>query len=590
MWSTNMSKSIIYKIRLNQQKDLLAFQYSNELKFARAMNKRFNIVGHQIFYHLILIIFFSLAFPVQSEEPDDQLELDPVHLVIQELFEKQNYFELLGEKIDSPDLVKQFYQLNAYHSVWSQEFQFSNQVKIWTKYLPDIEADGLDPKDYHLGLIQSTYDQIAHDDDKTFSSVAKFDLLLTDSFLTLAKHLTLGRVNPTTIFADWIFPQSRADLVTIFKEAIEHHRVVGALKNLFPSDPHYQKMKESLEYYKKLAQRGGWPKIPNSKKKMEVGYEGPGVVALRKRLWVTGELKGKPGTYFDLYDDRLADAVKKFQAKNGLNLDGVVGKNTLHALNQTVQDRVDQIKVNMERLRWLSKDFGKRYIFVNIPDYKAQIFENGKLSFEMKTVVGNRDWPTPVFNDVIEYVVVNPRWDVPENIAKKEMLPKIQEDSSYLNTSHFTVFKIVHEKYIKVDPNEIDWNEAKPEDYRFSQASGQTNSLGRLKFMFPNRFNVYLHDTPVRTLFTHDIRAYSHGCIRVEKPLILAEYLLRDREKTWDMQRIMTEIDSGITRTVPLPEKVPIYLYYVTAWVDDEGVMQFRKDIYGYDKKMAQML
>jgi len=191
----------------------------------------------------------------------------------------------------------------------------------------------------------------------------------------------------------------------------------------------------------------------------------------------------------------------------------------------------------------------------------------------------------------MEYIVINPRWHVPPKIAKKEMLPKVKKDPSYLTTANFTVFKNEDGKKVKVDVDEVDWEQAQPGEYYFSQNSGNGNSLGRLKFIFPNRHSVYLHDTPTKYLFKRDIRAYSHGCIRIEDPMDLAQLLLQGTEGTkWDEAKIKDVISTNEETTVSLPKKLPIHLYYLTAWVDDEGQLQFRKDVYGYDKTLAKAL
>ncbi|RQD74287.1 MAG: murein L,D-transpeptidase, partial [Halanaerobium sp. MSAO_Bac5] len=283
-------------------------------------------------------------------------------------------------------------------------------------------------------------------------------------------------------------------------------------------------------------------------------------------------------------------AVREFQVNHGLNDDGIVGPKTIEALNIPYDKRVQQIIINMERWRWLPRDLGDKYIYVNISDYSLNVYENNNIIMDMKTIVGNEQRKTPVFSDRIRYLVFNPYWYVPKSIAVEDILPSIQEDIAYLEENNYSVFAYNSNNTLsRVEAEEINWQEIDEDNFDFliRQDPGDNNSLGRVKFMFPNRFSVYLHDTPSRYLFDETERGFSSGCIRIEKPIELALYLLKDQEE-WDRESIEEIMQIDNEETIYLNEPFPIYLQYNTAWVDNIGNLNFRKDIYDRDKILIE--
>ncbi|MFW5686998.1 MAG: L,D-transpeptidase family protein, partial [Halanaerobium sp.] len=292
----------------------------------------------------------------------------------------------------------------------------------------------------------------------------------------------------------------------------------------------------------------------------------------------------------DYFNDTVKQAVVRFQLDHGLNADGVVGDKTLAALNISRDQRIKQLIINMERWRWLPEDLGSRYIYVNIADYNLKLFEDNQLKMEMKTIVGQEQRSTPVFSDSIKYLVLNPYWYVPESIAVKDKLPEIKEDVDYLSENDYTLFKYNGDnKLEKIDPEDVDWDEVDEDNFNYllRQNPGDNNALGRVKFMFPNKFSIYLLDTPGRNLFSETARSFSSGCIRIEKPVDLAEYLLSDQEK-WDRESIEEEMKKDKEKTVYLKNPIKIYLQYNTAWVDSIGNLNFREDIYDRDQKLIE--
>jgi len=345
------------------------------------------------------------------------------------------------------------------------------------------------------------------------------------------------------------------------------------------AEPSVTGLQKVLQDYQEIAAKGGWPALPKVDK-LQKGDQGPAVELLRKRLFVTGDLsKGKTG---DVYDDSVVEAVQRFQMRHGLEPDGTVGKETLEALNVPVEDRIRQIQVNLARKATLPRESAPRYVVVNIPDFRLKVIESGKKALGMKVVLGQRkQWQTPTLDSQIKYLILNPKWNVPAGIFAKELIHDLRKDPTYLERHRMKVISADGE----VDPATIDWNsvDAKNPKMRVVQREGAGNSLGRVKFMFPNPYDVYLHDTPQKKLFARNMRALSHGCVRVEQPLDLATYLLGKDDASWNREKIESAINTGRNRDIPLATPIPVHIIYMTAWVDDDGKANFRNDVYGRD-------
>jgi murein L,D-transpeptidase YcbB/YkuD len=293
----------------------------------------------------------------------------------------------------------------------------------------------------------------------------------------------------------------------------------------------------------------------------------------------------------DVFDDDLVEGVKRFQYRHGLDPDGAVGEATLEALNVPVECRIEQIKANLERWRWLPSDFGERYILVNIAAFSLDVIENGRSAMKIPVIVGRDYRETPVFGADMTYVVLNPTWTVPPKLAVEDILPKVRKNPEFLGTQKIRVFSDWTEKAAEVDPATIDWSAlgAARFPYLLRQDPGPENALGRIAFMLPNAYSVYLHDTPERGLFQRAERDFSSGCIRVADPIGLAEYLLAG-EAGWDRRGIMAAIEKGATRSVPLPKPIPVFVVYLTAWVDEGGVTHFQRDVYNRDPVLIRAL
>jgi murein L,D-transpeptidase YcbB/YkuD len=320
------------------------------------------------------------------------------------------------------------------------------------------------------------------------------------------------------------------------------------------------------------------------------GEAGERVDALIDRLIASNDLEDMP--HPATFDATVALAVRRFQARHGLTDDAVVGQQTLHALNVPIQERIDQIIVNLERWRWLPEDLGDYYIIVNIAGFRLDVVENETSILDMRVVVGQPYRRTPVFSDRIRYLVLSPYWEIPPSIAVRDKLPLVKRDPGYLATQGYELLSGWGDQERAIDPAEVDWSRVTAQNfsYRMRQRPGPYNALGAVKFMFPNKFAVYLHDTPSRELFGQTARAFSSGCIRLERPFDLAELLLGD-QADWTRSAIETAAGAGSEQTVRLTRPVPVHLLYWTAWTDPSGgVIQFRDDIYGRDDPVLREL
>jgi len=359
--------------------------------------------------------------------------------------------------------------------------------------------------------------------------------------------------------------------------------------NVQPSAPSgnmsnaYLILQKSLLQYKEIAAHEGWPSVSKGAS-LKKGDMSARVAELKKRLLITGDLISEGTKDENTFDEGLHDSVIRFQRRHGLKEDGVAGPETIKNLNLPVEKRIHQIEINMERLKLMPKDMGQRYIAVNIAAFELNVIENEDTVINMKVIVGKPFWYSPLFNAEMTHLVFNPSWYVPNSIAIKEILPKIKKESDYLVKEGIKVYEKEKGYRKALDASAINWADVTADNfkYRFVQDPGILNPLGKIKFVFPNKYNVYLHDTPTKVLFERSSRAFSHGCIRIEKPVELAEYLLRD-DPLWTKDKIIEMMEAGKEIKIKLPSPIPIHILYLTAWVDKDNILQFRDDVYGRD-------
>lgn len=494
-----------------------------------------------------------------------------------------------GERIRARNALPAFYMARAWSPAWIDGGRPSACAQRVVANLRTVDADALDPADYHLEPILRLMAAVRGGAPSP-EELADLDLLLTDAFLTLGSHLSQGRVNPVTLEAEWLANRRQLDMAPVLEEALASGDVDGALRALRPSQPEYRLLLEALADLRTVAAEGGWGTVPAGPT-LHPGEEDPRVPPLRRRLHAGGDLAPGDDGRSLLFDPELAAAVARFQRRHGLDADSAVGARTLEALNVPVADRIRQVAVNLERWRWLPAELGRTHIRVNIADYHMEVREEGRVALEMRAVVGRTYRETPMFSSQMTYLVLAPFWHVPPGIASADKLPELRRNPGYLASQGMTLLDQVTNQ--SVDPATVDFAALTGAEfnrrYRIRQDPGPLNALGRVKFMFPNRHSVYLHDTPSRELFGRTERAFSSGCIRLERPMELADYLLRG-DPSWPPERIRAVADARAETTVRLREPVPVHLLYWTAFVDSDGVVNFRPDVYQRDTRVRRAL
>lgn len=450
--------------------------------------------------------------------------------------------------------------------------------------------EGLDPDDYNLDEIEKLAEEIIASAVPSLDDIAHMESLLTEAFIRLSSDMATGRTSPAAIDPEWkaLGRLTGEGWSRYIDSTLNTTDIASAIRKLAPGHGEYLNLKKALARYRQIDSAGGWGTFTTSLPKIEKGMRHPDVSSLRKRLAVTQGPIGFDPEDEELFDQALHDQVVAFQQRNGLEADGVVGKSTVEALNIPVSERINTIEANLERWRWVSNDLGDSYIMVNTADYNLRFYGNGEQKFTSKAIVGTTRRPTPVFSSVMKYLVVNPDWTVPPQILRQDVIPDIIRDSGYLLKKNM---KILTRDGSVVDPSTIDWNQVSANrfPYMIKQEPGKGNPLGQIKFMFPNQYDVYIHDTPSHWQFSKSIRPFSSGCIRIDNVRDFARFLLKD-DPDWNTGQLDKEIDNGRSRTIILKNPVPVHILYFTAWADNDGTTYFWKDIYNRDRQLIRTL
>ena len=590
------------------------------------------------------MLLFLSACQEKSPQLDSGLneKLNFSHSDYQELlhasFSSEDSTNINTSALHYADTLKYFYSGRNFQPLFVKSFEEKSFIDSLLNILGKADEHGLNPERYHFTQIKeeyynSTKDNLLNAD--RYRHLSNTEMLVSDAILKYSYDMRFGVLNPKEIFLDsYYLPISDSSSRDLF-QPLNQSRIIQYLYDIQPKNKKYKNLQAALKYFE-IFENLEWQKIPAPANKIKLGDRDTLLIQIAKRLSTLGffDTSKVKINYYTVYDSLFADQIKKFQRANGLIDDGVISKNTIDKLNTTPEEYINKIKVNLERFRWTDYSDTSRYIIVNIPDFKLYVIENGEEVFDIKVCTGRKryanfdkqylfykqsknwrnkpdDWETPILYGRISHLILNPTWTVPFSIMREEIVSKMRRDSTYLERANFRVFK----NGDRINPNEVQLSDFSFNriPYTIIQDPGAGNALGKIKFMFDNPFGVYLHDTPTRAPFGYANRAVSHGCVRVEKPLRLADYLLANNSK-WTTDYLKIEIGSkvddksvieefkqkrselrknssyGQTTEVKLDKKIPLFVDYYTAWVDQNGVPNFREDVYRKDKIILENL
>lgn len=529
---------------------------------------------------LILIISIIFAFPVTA---DDNATTRLIRQKIESL-RNTNSLSVAGANIASKQVLPKIYENRSYQPAWSKE----ERVKDLIQMVGRAEEEGLLPHDYHFNELT----QLNNKPEKDSNDIANLDIILTDSLIRYGYHQKFGKVNPAELDSNWNFTRKLGSKnpVTLIQGAIDSDGIRQYISDVLQRGPYYRRLKILLAEYraKAVEQKHEYSQVPNGPT-LKRGMQETRVEALRKRLQASGHLKSNPVSHNNYFGQNLEQAVKLFQQQAGLDDDGIVGAGTLAVLNSSLQSRIDQIRVNMERIRWIFRDIrdSKDFVIVNIAGFETMLVRNHEVVWRTRSQVGKTYRKTPVFRADMDYVQFNPTWTVPPGILRRDVLPKIKFDPNSLAANDMRLVELKTGK--SVDPSSLDWEELGNRfPYQVVQAPGPKNPLGQVKFIFPNKHSVFLHDTNHKEYFVKNIRTLSSGCIRIENPLEFAELVLNDPE--WNLLNIQNTVDAKKIKTVYLKQKLPVLILYWTVVPTDDSGPKFLPDVYERDAAILKEL
>lgn len=521
------------------------------------------------------VVFSIVARPAslfgQTANPDADLRFRV------EALAKPAGRRVAGAEIAGHVFLPKLYAALGYQPVWTN----AASIDALSKAIARSWEDGLLPADFHADYVKAAVAEPSQ-------NVAERELILSDALVRLLYQLYFGKVAPNGLDPNWNFkrPVLTENPAETIASALKAGDIAGLVDEVSLKHPLYVELKALLQQYTQYEASGGWPKIPDGPP-LSPGQADARVAILRERLMVTGEWeRGTVASASDNYDQSLADAVKAFQASSGLEPDGVLGSGTLAALNVTASERVGQIRANLERGRWLLRTMGPEAVIVNVAGFYLHVFLKGEKVWTTRVIVGQSYTKTPIFTETMKSVVLNPDWTVPQSIVRNEIFPKASANPAYLAAGNYYLSDGSGNLVGDVDFASYT---AAGFPYRVVQKPGPKNALGLVKFLFPNKYSVYLHDTPGRHLFGKSGRTFSHGCIRVEDPLKLAEIVLGDR-LGWDRAKIDAAVATGKLQSIKLPQPLPVLILYWTVDPSPVGGASFHRDVYGRDARLIKAL
>lgn len=549
---------------------------------------------------LFLFFFILMAFGSFSQEGQIDNGIDFFIRNQLELDNPEDRKRVGGTKLYSSVVIQRFYQERSFHPAWLVEKKLTERAYEMRYEIQQAKFDGLNPSDYHLGQINFYFDKVEKikngEEGVTTLEFAALDLLLTDAFIMLSSHLYMGKVDPDNLKTSWgiqrTAPELRID--QRLESAIREGSLRKSLEELYPSFTVYKKMRDGLrELYdfqgKFLSESNiSWKTLKLSKSiKQQEDHDL--IPEIRRRLIFWGFLELYESDQEKFYDSLMEVGVKKLQYRHGMAQDGVIGQGTIQALNQSPEDLIATSRVNMERLRWLPDNLKEQeLILVNTANFQLDFIQRKDTVLSSRVIVGKSFHSTPQFSAEMSYIVFSPTWTVPNSITRNEIIPAVKRNHNYLTRNNM---KVLTASGAEVSPSSIDWAKVNPRSFPYiiRQEPGENNSLGLVKFMFPNKHSVYIHDTPARSLFEREDRALSHGCIRLQKPFELAKLLL-SFDNTWTDELIRENMHLKKEKIVMLDRKIPVVVFYLTYWADSKGDYFFRRDLYSRDAEIFKSL
>jgi len=509
------------------------------------------------------------------------------------IYSKQNYSDLIldscfiNEQLENdkstkafiPDILA-FYQRRNYQAAWFMNGVLTNSASNFLSMAKDYE-EGFQDSSLHISSIQAIIEQQgidAHFLESNQREKMLLEIKLTSTFFRYAKKAYLGTdKNPKDL--EWYIPRKKKSYETLIDSLVTDPQSFDKYE---PISRMYKRLKAALIQYRNIEKQGGFPKVNIAEKKLSFGDSSTAITALKKYFTVSGDYTSTDTSWH--YTDELQTAVIRFQKRMGLKPDGIVANATIREVNIPVSERIRQIMINMERLRWMPDDLPSEYFIVNIPEFRLHIFDNRKYVWSSDVVVGKQATSTVIFSGILSMVAFSPYWNVPQSIIRNEILPILKRNPGYLNKANMEAVR----GNTVLNPRRINWRAYRGSvPFTIRQKPGPENSLGLVKFLFPNSYNIYLHDTPAKTLFAQNNRALSHGCIRVSEAERLANYIFRN-DTVYTSDSITKLMNAGVEQTIKLKEPIPVFICYFTTWIDHNGVLNFRKDIYEHDAKLAK--
>ena len=523
---------------------------------------------------LVSLFFLALAPLAQADDPASMRER--LGAWLQAAKEKPDR--------DAALAAQAFYAKREFKPFWYEGGRLSPRARSLLAALGKADEHGLKPQNYAMPALADLAGRAAGND------IADAEIRLMRNFLEFAGDVAAGRIQKPRQVGGIFREPKRPDSAALIDGAARTENIVAYVDSLPPDNARYLALKKGLALYRELEAKGGWPRVTDGPP-LKPGAKDRRIAEVRKRLIVTGELKAASVADPELYDDELVKAVKVFQDRHGLKDDGAIGRGTMAELNVTARERVEQIVINLERRRWMQGHLGDRYIYVNIADNDLKVVEKGKTIYTARVVVGRPYHETPVFSAVMTYIEFNPWWNVPHSIAAQEMLPVIKKVPGYLESNDYLLLTRMGDNSSAINSASVDWSTITERNFPFfiRQKPGPRNALGTTLFMFPNVHNVFIHDTPMRSIFNLEDRYFSHGCVRVENPWALMMLLLKDR-KDWNEDRIKDVIAKRepVRLNLADAEKITVHINYLTAWAERDGAVHFRKDVYRRDANLKR--